>query len=87
MTTSEPNALAAEPVRRPFFRLLTFITGGVAAAVAGFPILQYFFSEKRKKAIWVPLGLASEFPDGSIERVAEPVHRETDDAETSQRRS
>jgi Rieske Fe-S protein len=70
MTTSEPAAVAEEPARRPFFRLLTLLTGGVAATVAGIPILQYFFREKRKETIWVPLGLASDFPQGETRLVA-----------------
>jgi menaquinol-cytochrome c reductase iron-sulfur subunit len=69
MTIPETNAVAEEPVRRPFFRLLTLLTGGVAAAVAGIPILEYFIAEKRKETIWVPLGIANDFPQGETRLV------------------
>jgi Rieske Fe-S protein len=69
MTSADQQVAAEEPVRRPFFRLLTLITGAAAAAVAGIPILDYFFSEKRKETIWVPLGLASDFPEGETRLV------------------
>ncbi|HVU88719.1 MAG TPA: Rieske 2Fe-2S domain-containing protein [Pirellulales bacterium] len=69
MTPSDQPGVTAEPVRRPFFRLLTFLTGGIAAAAAGIPILQYFFSEKPKETIWVPLGLAKDFREGETRQV------------------
>jgi Rieske Fe-S protein len=70
MTISDPTAVAEEPIRRPFFRVLTLITGGIAAAAAGIPILNYLFAQKRKETIWVPLGLAGDFPEGATRLVA-----------------
>ncbi len=69
MTASESRAAAAEPARRPFFRLLTLLTGGVAAAAAGIPILGYFLAEKPRETIWVPLGPPSDFPEGETRQV------------------
>ena len=63
MTAAGDHPTCPEPVRRPFFRLLTLVTGGIAAAVAGIPILSYLFAPKPKKTIWVSLGLSKDFPE------------------------
>lgn len=44
------------PVRRSFFRWLTFAVGGVAAGLAGTPILGYFFRTPEPKPPWLDLG-------------------------------
>ena len=69
MINSGDHPTSVEPPRRSFFRLLTFVTGGVAAAVAGIPILGYLLAPKPKKTIWVSLGLSKDFPEGETRLV------------------
>jgi menaquinol-cytochrome c reductase iron-sulfur subunit len=70
MTTSGQQPIAEEPVRRPFFRLLTLVTGAVAATVAGVPILGYLLAPKPRETIWVPLGASGDFPEGETRLIS-----------------
>jgi Rieske Fe-S protein len=69
MTSSSPHTPAEEPARRPFFRLLTLITGTVAAIAAGIPVLGYLLVPKPKETIWVSLGPSADFPEGETRLV------------------
>ena len=50
------------PVRRTFLGWLTFAIGGVAAGLAGVPIIGYFFRTPQPKPPWVGLGAGRRFP-------------------------
>jgi len=69
MTIAGDHPTCPEPVRRPFFRLLTLVTGGIAATVAGIPILGYLFTPKPKRTMWVSLGPSKDFPEGETRLV------------------
>jgi Rieske Fe-S protein len=57
------------PVRRPFFRWLTYLLGAAAAALAGVPILGYLFSVRGSQILWVSLGPVKRFQDGGTHLV------------------
>jgi menaquinol-cytochrome c reductase iron-sulfur subunit len=57
------------PVRRPFFRRLTYFLGAVAAALAGIPFVGYLFSVRGSQTLWVPLGPVEKFPRGETRLV------------------
>jgi Rieske Fe-S protein len=60
------------PVRRTFLQWLTFAIGGVAAGLAGVPIVGFFFRtpqpDKNDKK-WVQLGPITSFPKGETRMV------------------
>jgi Rieske Fe-S protein len=50
------------PVRRTFFRWLTYGAGAAAAAVLAVPFVGFLFGVRKQPAPWVPLGPVSAFP-------------------------
>jgi Rieske Fe-S protein len=52
------------PGRRSFLSWLTYGLGAVAAAIAGIPIIGYFFGTRKAPVDWVLLGPVTNFPQG-----------------------
>jgi Rieske Fe-S protein len=74
MTSTNPppgSDPAAEslPVRRPFFRWLTYLLGGAAALLAGIPFFGYLFSVRGTRIDWLSLGPVKKFPQGETRLV------------------
>jgi menaquinol-cytochrome c reductase iron-sulfur subunit len=66
-----PQANAAEPSRRGFLGLLTWVTGGVAGLLFTIPVLGFFVGALRKRQTqWVPLGNLGDFAVGQTRRVS-----------------
>jgi Rieske Fe-S protein len=64
--TTEPTTTTPEPPpgRRSFFRWVTVGLGGLAAVVAGWPLVGFILGRKRPPEYWVPLGQVDDFePD------------------------
>src|SRR5262245_51093810 len=61
-TETSQNSPAGAPSRRNFLWWLTAGLSGVAAVVAGIPLLGYFLGARKREVEWVPLGKVSEFP-------------------------
>ena len=57
------------PVRRPFFRWLTYGLGAVATALVGVPFVGYLVGARQRAVQWVPLGPARKFPPGETRLV------------------
>lgn len=60
MEPSATESAEATP-RRGFFRWLTYITGAVASAFVGIPLVGYLLKPKNRPIDWVPLGRVSDF--------------------------
>jgi Rieske Fe-S protein len=68
-TASNPPPADPLPVRRTFFRGLTYGLGAVAAALAGLPVIGYLFGARKAPVEWVPLGPVADFPLNQTRRV------------------
>src|SRR2546430_9390928 len=60
------DSLASTPSRRGFLFTLGLALSGLAAALAGIPIVGYIFGPVRGRAgqAWIKLGSAGSFPEG-----------------------
>jgi Rieske Fe-S protein len=68
---SDQPAAQAEPlpVRRTFFRWLSYGLGAVAAAAVGVPFVGYLLGARKAPVQWVPLGPLTDFPQGQTRQV------------------
>jgi Rieske Fe-S protein len=69
-TVSKPSPAEPLPVRRTFFRRLTYGLGALAAAAVGVPFIGYLFGVRKAPADWLPLGPVKDFPQSQTRRVA-----------------
>jgi menaquinol-cytochrome c reductase iron-sulfur subunit len=56
--------------RRSFLQWLTYGLGAIAAALAGVPLVGYFFGVPKRKIEWVSLGAVDRFPPNETRVVA-----------------
>jgi Rieske Fe-S protein len=68
---SDQPAPRAEPlpVRRTFFRWLSYGLGAVAAAAVGVPFIGFLLGSRKAPVKWVPLGPLTDFPQGQTRQV------------------
>src|SRR3954465_427142 len=64
-----PDPADAFPVRRGFFRWVTYGLGAVAGAVVSFPFVGYLLGSRKRPAGWVSLGKAEGFAPGETRLV------------------
>src|SRR5262245_22657663 len=71
---SDQPAPPAEPlpVRRTFFRWLTYGVGAVAGAAVGIPFVAYLVGVRKAPVKWVPLGPVADFPQEQTRMVTFP---------------
>jgi len=55
--------------RRTFFRLVTAISGTVAAVALSVPLVGYFFGARKRSTQWVDLGPVTDFPLNATRRI------------------
>ena len=60
---------ASSPGRRSFLRWLTGVSGAVAGALLGIPLVGYFFAPRGHEAKWVTLGPVDDFPLNATRKV------------------
>src|SRR5712672_2735201 len=64
MQSSPQNAASSGPFpgRRSFVRWMAGLMSAVAGLILGFPLVSYFFGQRKRAVHWITVGAIADFP-------------------------
>ena len=79
-SSTSPSQAGPLPVRRTFFKWVTYSLGAVAGAAVGIPFIGYLFGARPAPVDWYPLGPVEDFPENQTRLVTfdSPIRRPWD---------